>query len=66
MTVGFQCQSVLFCYEISKKFSFAPLFFYKFSKTVVFIPLRDFNESVLLGHEISMTVGFSVSVGLLL
>jgi len=44
ITVGFQCQSDLFCYEISKTVCFVPLFFYEISKTVGFVWLRDFND----------------------
>jgi len=42
----FQCQSVLFCCEISKMVGFVPLFFYEISMT-----------SVLFSYEISKTVG---------
>jgi len=49
---------------------FVPLFFYEILKTVGFVSIRDFNDSrfcsfkkvqewsVLLGHGVSMMVGF--------
>jgi len=41
MMVGFQCQLVLFCYEISKT---SVLFGYEISVMVGFVPLQDFND----------------------
>jgi len=49
MLAGFQCQLVLFCYEISKTVGFVPLFF-------VFFP-RLQRQSVLFCFKISIMVG---------
>jgi len=70
MTIGFQCQSVLFCYEILKTIGFVCLLFYEISKTFGFVTLRDFNffrfSSAFLGYKISMTVGFQCQLVLFL
>jgi len=42
--VGFQCQLVLLCYEISKTVGFASLLFYEILKTIGFVSLRDFID----------------------
>jgi len=42
VTVGFQCQSVLFCYEISKTLGFISLFFYEILRD--FVLLQNFND----------------------
>jgi len=59
MTIGFQCQSVLFCYDITKTVGFVPLFFYEISQTVSFVQLRDLNKVCFFFYEILMTGGFA-------
>jgi len=70
VTVGFQCQSVLFCCEISKMVRFVSLFFLRDFKDGRFYSVTRFQwwlllfsyeisvTSVLFWYEKSKTVGF--------